>query len=278
VALDALDRLAPKALSMPCTCSAEPTTWKHQNVYVARPIGERIRWENHTLWTYECSDCEGRSTIFWVAFRSKVNDTLLRAATRGGPIDATKGGTIENVIQWPRWTVLVPKRVEKAFRDKIVLLQHGIHCLKDGYGIGAAAYLRRLVEDEARAIVELVRDAAVQDGDAEAARNAEEALEQDSAAQRLEIAAKRVPASLLVDGRNPLEVLYGNLSGPLHSETEAEAVAVAVAVATMLIGTLMFLFENLKQRVDEKKTFADTMRSASQRLADAKRHDKVSKQ
>ncbi len=169
------------------------------------------------------------------------------------------------------WTVRVPKRVEKAFGDKIALLQRGIHCLQEGYGIGAAAYRRRLVEDEARAIVELVRDAAVQDGDAEAARNAEEALKQDSAAQRLEIAAKRVPATLLVDGRNPLEVLYGNLSGPLHSETEEEA----VAVATMLIGTLMFLFENLKQRIDEKKTIADTMRSASQRLADAKRRDNV---
>jgi hypothetical protein len=43
VSLDDLDGLAPNALSMQRTCSQEPTTWRHQNVYVARPIGEKPR-------------------------------------------------------------------------------------------------------------------------------------------------------------------------------------------------------------------------------------------
>jgi hypothetical protein len=91
-------------------------------------------------------------------------------------------------------------------------------------------------------------------------------LQQDSAARRLEIAAKRIPPSLRVDGRNPLEVLYGSLSGPLHSETEEEA----VALASMLIEALLFVFEGLKQRVDDRQSFAETIRAASQRLASAK--------
>ncbi|ACL64510.1 hypothetical protein A2cp1_1165 [Anaeromyxobacter dehalogenans 2CP-1] len=74
---------------------------------------------------------------------------------------------------------------------------------------------------------------------------------------------------MLVDGRSPLEVPYRNLSSPLHSDTEEQG----SPVATMLIATLMFRFENLKQRIDEKKTFADATRSASQFLADAKRRD-----
>jgi hypothetical protein len=265
--LSRLDELAPKSLTLACSCSPDPTTWKPPETFAREAVQDTSRWEAHRIWVYRCTDCEKRASVFWVAFRSTKNETLPGRVTQGGNRDATSAGTIEKVTQWPRWTVRIPKRVEKAFGEKVVLLQRAIHCLQEGYGIGAAAYLRRLVEDEARAIVELVRDAARLDGDQEALRNADEALSHESASKRLEIAAKRIPPSLRVDSGNPLEVLYGSLSGPLHSETEDEA----VVVASMLVEALLFVFEGLKQRVDERQRFAETIRSASQRLAATKR-------
>lgn len=256
--------LAPRSLTLPCAhCKSDGTTWK----FKARlqPNVETPS-EVHALWIYKCSDCERHDKVFWVVARSTVDDLIFRPAVRGGSLAATTAGTFEKVVQWPRWTVRIPKGVEKALGARAELLAKAVHCLQEGYGIGAAAYLRRVVEDEARTIVDLVRDAAEQDGDSEAVENATRALAADSAADRLKIAAQHIPQTLRVDGQNPLEVLYGNLSGPLHSESEAEA----VEVAGLLLGSLLFLFETLKSGVADKKAYAQKMRDAAKRLASAK--------
>src|SRR6266511_20809 len=227
VALVDVGDLAPKSISLPCPeCQSRVTTWKRLDSEYRNKMEIDNPWEEHPLWRYRCSDCGKREALFWIAVRSTKNVKMVKDQT-----EATKAGSIEKVAQWPRWTPRIPKRVEKALGEKAELLLRGMHCLQDGYGIGAAAYLRRVVEDEARAIVELVREAAVLDNDEAAVQNADEALKQESARTRLELAAKRIPASLRVDGQNPLEVLYGNLSGPLHTETDEEG----VEVATMLI-------------------------------------------
>jgi hypothetical protein len=268
--LNRLCGLCPDAISLPCSaCGGRVTTWRRRHDGSFPTMDIKNPGEVHPLYTYKCWDCTNRETMFWVAFRSTTRLTTLKTDSSGTSLqtESSTAGTIEKVAQWPRWTIRSPKRIEKVLGDKAELFRRGLHCLQDGYGIGAAAYLRRVVEDEAKAIVELVREAAVLDGDDEAVKNADEALKANLAADRLRIAKERIPPTMRVDGGNPLEVLYGNLSGPLHSESDEKG----VAVASMLLEALWFLFESLKERVEEKKRYAKTIRAARERLAQVKK-------
>jgi hypothetical protein len=96
--------------------------------------------------------------------------------------------------------------------------------------------------------------------------NIQKARLSQSAAERLGLAVQKVPATLRPGNTNPLAVLYGALSGAVHQEPEEKALITALR----LMKTLVFLFEELKERMATAEEYASELQSIRSEAAAAK--------
>jgi hypothetical protein len=64
-------------------------------------------------------------------------------------VDVSKSaGIILKIGQYPAWNISIPKDLEKELGDDSILLKRAKTCTSQGYGLGACAYLRRLIENQ----------------------------------------------------------------------------------------------------------------------------------
>jgi hypothetical protein len=182
---------------------------------------------------YECSKC-GAMIYFFVVLA---------------------GNTMKKVGQLPPWEAQILKIVATFLGEPLAeLYGRGIRSESQGYGIGAFAYYRRVVEQ----IVDRLFDSIAENIDE--AREFSAALD---AARKERVADKKIaivkdmlPETLRPDGLNPLDVLHGCLSGGLHNETEEECLDSAANVRV----TLEYLIRQLATRREGRKAFSDAQR------------------
>jgi hypothetical protein len=111
------------------------------------------------------------------------------------------------------------------------LYQKALSCIAGGFGIGAHAYLRCVVEKRADLLLDQIDKVLAEDPDAALHADLDAARQAPAASERLKLAAKALPSVLRPGGSNPLGLLYGALSATLHGETEeADALKQAVAI------------------------------------------------
>ena len=72
----------------------------------------------------------------------------------------------------------------------------------------------------------------------------------------LRIASQKLPASLRPGKVNPLGQLYGVFSEGVHNMPEEDAQALALRLMT----AFKYLFENLKEQIDQAEDFAKEMK------------------
>ena len=129
---------------------------------------------------------------------------------------------IYNTRQHPE-PVVVPKgrgRIERISPA----LQTGIGCFNHGYGIGAVAYFRRVVEERTDELIDVVAELAAASGEATAeVAKITAAKSERTYDKKLEVASAMIPASLRPGGINPLGRLHSLLSEALHTKPEEES-------------------------------------------------------
>jgi hypothetical protein len=248
-------RHLPERLALPCpVCDrSETTTWIRNRS--EEMSGAGADFDVHIRCTFSCGDCKRLSTTYWLEFHA-VNPKFVRDS---GGYWLTERVVVRKLGQSPPWSHPVPKRLAKALGKNSELFRRGLTNLGQGYGIAAAAYFRRVIEEEVGALLDLIQEAAELDGDQGALKNLEQARKSPKEADRLRLAADNIPASLRPGGHNPLALLYGHLSGPLHSESEEESIQTAEEILT----TFTFLFENLKERLDRTREYAKHVQALS---------------
>jgi hypothetical protein len=243
---ETFDQLAAVRPQLRCpTCKDERTfrlsavdSEAHGVRYVS-PRGGAAEWmpqslrQGLRLFGYECGKC-GATVYFLVV---------------------VAGNTIKKVGQQPPWEAQIPKSVEAFLREPLAeLYGRGIRSESQGYGIGAYAYYRRIVEQ----IVDRLFDSIAENIDE--AREFSTALD---AARKERVADKKIaivkdmlPETLRPEGLNPLDLLHDCLSGGLHHETEEECLESAAAVRH----TLEYLIQQLATRNEGRKSFTDSQR------------------
>jgi hypothetical protein len=277
----------PKALTRGCPTCQNETTWRLVGGGmdgILPPGGIPESGATFHL-RYGCSDCSREEVNYWLnlvtmakpAKRSELHLSFseMRGLVLTGDFveaEVPGVGTIEirKLGQMPPWAFPVPKRVSKALGESSMLFSRALACFAQGYGIAAAAYLRRIVEDKTQVILHLVKDAAELAQDAEAIANIKEALLAHTASDRLRIAAQRLPARVKIGGRNPLDVMYGLFSAPLHGASDEEA----MEIATELLQVFDFLFEVVQEGIDRERQYAERMKAAASRLDGLRRERK----
>lgn len=165
-------------------------------------------------------------------------------------------GFIRKIGQKPDWEASLDANVARVLGPHEVLFRRGVDCETSGYGIGAFAYYRRLVEDVLSELLNMIPPLL----EGEAKVKYAEALERTSttpvAQEKIALVKELLPASLRRDGINPLEILHDALSGGLHAESDEECLDLAATVREALV----YLVDELKRADDAHRKFTEGMR------------------
>ena len=181
----------------------------------------QAKWE---FIQYTCRDC-GR----WI----KTFAVFLPGPKEKEPktVVATKAG------EFPPFGSHVAKRLQNVLKEgDLAIYRKGLRSEREGQGIGAAAYFRRVVEHQWRTLVSKLRDAAERLGtDKDRLKVFDDALEQTQFSQAVDMLKDAIPAKLLIlDGKNPLTLLYRPLSAQIHDLTDEQCLQQAADIRTVL--------------------------------------------
>lgn len=169
---------------------------------------------------------------------------------------ALDGTWMMKVGQYPQPIPDVGSSLARHLGDNLDNYRRGLACEAESFGIGAFAYYRRVLEDVLQSLLENIPD--LMSG--EEKPRYEEALTRTKAShvaeEKIRLVKDLLPATLKMDGVNPLGVLYDALSGGLHGQSDQECMETAVLVRE----SLSFLVTQVLKTKQEKKEFSDNMK------------------
>ena len=166
--------------------------------------------------------------------------------------------------EYPPFGAPISARIQKLLgKDDLELYRKGSRSEAQGLGIGAATYFRRIVDSHWKLLVTELRRAAEKLGHADLAvfDNALQAPQFSAAVKMLKDA---IPDKLLIlNGENPLILLYSPLSVQLHELTDEGCLQQAADIRTVL--------KALLENIDDVLKDQEQLKSAAQRLKQIKK-------
>jgi len=149
--------------------------------------------------------------------------------------------------QRPAWETALPKELRVLADEDQRLYRRGLTSLGQGFGLGAIAYFRRVVENNTNRLCDLAAEAARAEGDEQKAEAIERARDGKIAEDKLKVIADLLPAVLRAGGRNPLKELYDGYSVALHGRSDSQCAAEALRLCTVFEYTFGSLHEQLQR-------------------------------
>jgi hypothetical protein len=164
--------------------------------------------------------------------------------------------------EFPSFGPPTPSRAVKLIGPDKDLFFTGRRAENQGMGIGAFAYYRRVVENQKnRLFDEIIRVTnKISPGDP-VIQELEGAKEQFQFKKAVETIKHALPQSLLINGHNPLTLLYSALSEGVHDHSDAECLELASDIRTVI-----FEFaENLGQALKEDAEIGAAVKRITER-------------
>ena len=194
-------------------------------------VGARLH-NGYEFIRYTCRDCQSTQKTF--ALLLTRNDCDISAMKLG---------------EYPPFSSPISSRIQKLLsKSDLDLYRKGSRAEAQGLGIGAATYFRRIVEEQWQRLVEEIRNAAKRLGVADL-RMYDAALEERQFSKAVDILKDKIPAKLLIlDGENPLTLLYKPLSKQLHGLTDEECLQQAADIRVVLTALLENIADALKAK------------------------------
>lgn len=233
----------PMRISYVCAgkCKKE-TTWA--KLYTEEPLTER-----HTPVKsvgYQCSLC---------------SESALFVIYRGSQTKNVNGGWTWHLMkigQLPMLTAEIPKGLQECIGENAsALYRKALVCRNNGYGLGAAVYFRRVVEDKTNELIEVAASLAesydVAPEIVAKMRGAGDSEVYTPYEEKLRVASTVFPENLKVNGINPLGVLYELVSKAVHGLSEEQCIDIADETAE----AFSFIFTNLRANVAERRSFIE---------------------
>ena len=136
----------------------------------------------------------------------------------------------------------------------------GKACENEQFGLGAAAYYRRVVEDFVRNKLDEKESQLARQAQADFKAAADQLRREWSGNAAIELIKDDLPAETRPGGHNPLSVLYSDLSRALHTESEEACAETAGTSRPLLEGFFLQL-----ERARESAAFAKRVAGAAGR-------------
>jgi hypothetical protein len=219
----------PNSISLRCGLCKKETTWSLQqrsNLY------DVVSFSGLCL-QYTCVLCTKLKVCFFVR-------------TWG----ASKDEELQKIGQFPSQSIDIPADLERQLGDDAVLYKNALVCRSQNYGIGALAYMRRVVENKTNELIEVVAEQAASYG-VDAADVAKIRAAKDdriSYEERLRIASEAIPRLMKPDGANPLAVLFDLSSAGLHSKPDQECLEIADEIREVF----EYVFSRLRAEIEDR--------------------------
>lgn len=250
-----LENLPKPAIHMHCLRCDSDQTFNMTNEYYEVDHNHNQDSVGKTLRArYLCSACKQSIRLFFIHF---IGSETITVKNKKGEDEERSIMSMMKVGQNPSWSIKMDKELEKLLGNHSDFYKRGLVCESQGYGVGAFAYYRRIVEeviDELLASVEdLITDSEEKKGYATALA---EVKKTPATQEKINLVKDLLPDSLRPDGMNPLSALHSALSEGIHAEDEETCLEYAEAVRD----TLVFLVNRLVRIKSEDKVFSASMR------------------
>lgn len=190
----------------------------------------------HSL-EYECTGCLKETFLCWIEVDVRQN-------------------WMRKIGQVPPWSKRQDKNLAKLLSSHQDYYKKGLACESHGYGIGANAYYRRIVEDIIDDLLASITDLIEPNEKEKYLKAIEETKKTIVAQEKIALVKDLLPAILRPDGMNPLSILHGSLSEGLHDETDGECLESAKHIREVLI----FLVNQIALHRESSRRFTDSMR------------------
>jgi hypothetical protein len=256
----------PEKISFHCsgTCNKE-RTWDRS--YASATLAQGVSDPAIESVEYHCHHCnKERLTVVYrrMEYEERVVHPRSTGISRMPPPPPTKRRVavkFMKVGQYPQPSVAIPKGLEKGLgEDGVSLYKKALVCRNNGYGLAAAVYMRRVVEDKTNELIEVAAELAESyEVDKEtiiAIRAAADSTKYTRYEDKLRIASSVFPNTLKVGSINPLQTLYGLVSEAIHGKSEAECVDIADRTKDVF----EYVFTNLRAQIAERNAFIDKVK------------------
>ncbi len=171
--------------------------------------------------------------------------------------------SIEKVGQYPRPNITISKLLERGLGQQLDVFRKGRLSEQNGFGIGAFAYYRRVVEELVIVLLDQLEELCVESEKASYHAALEKARKELTADKRLSLVKDFIPAHLRPNGLNPISVLYDSLSQGIHARSDEDCMSHAELIRL-----------NLTQLIEEIERYRDTQKAFTERTQ--KLLDKIS--
>jgi hypothetical protein len=147
--------------------------------------------------------------------------TGLSSRTPSPPSPVEVVSSVMKVGQYPEPSVVLPKDLEKNLgEDAAQFYRRALVCRNNGFGLAAATYIRRVIEDKTNELIELAAEVAeshqLDAATIAAIRKAGDSTIYTRFEEKLQYASMVFPETLLVGTYNPLATLYNLVSKGIH--------------------------------------------------------------
>jgi hypothetical protein len=168
---------------------------------------------------YRCKNCERTIKVF-----------ALRLLKRSGP-----DGALMKIGELPAFGPPLPARLQRLVQSERDFLLKGFQSENRGFGIGAFAYYRRLVEDLKNKLIDEIIKTCRKIPTAENFISIlEKAREEPQFSKAIKEIGEAIPDALRIEGHNPLTLLHQALSRDLHSASDEDCLQAASAIRVVL--------------------------------------------
>jgi DNA-directed RNA polymerase subunit RPC12/RpoP len=215
----------PPRISFRCAQCGKETTWMltaEPGYIELKHVGETIKWVS-----YLCILC-GHQYIL-VAYRILESGEEMVHSGRGLPTRAEIVKRVQKIGQHPPLEELAPEALQSALdTEDLALYKTAIRLRNFGLGLGAIAYLRRVVENRMNDMLDVLYAAAQEhNASSEILSKVSDVKADRRFSAKIDYAADLMPEHLRPAGQpNPIAILHELASEGLHSKSEGECVEI----------------------------------------------------
>lgn len=172
--------------------------------------------------------------------------------------DGEGNGQIIKIGEFPELHIKLPSNLRKLIGDDFDYFIKGLKCERNGLGVGAYTYYRRVLENQKdRLLGEILKVSKKLSAKKEIIQTIEAAIKETQFTKAINMVKDSLPESLLIDGHNPFKLLHIALSIGIHNETDEECLKIAHNIRIVLID----LAERIKLAMSEQKGIKNAVAS-----------------
>jgi hypothetical protein len=137
----------------------------------------------------------------------------------------------------PPFGIMANDELSRFLTNDAELFAKGLRAENQGLGIGAYTYYRRIVDNQKDHLLDQIEKVLkLHGGSTEISAAIAKARSTDSFTRAMEQIKGMLPGSLRVDGHNPLQLIYDQLSDGVHGQSDEVCLARAAIIREALSG------------------------------------------